>query len=180
MGGTLGTPSGSLEQHGISPTGTVHWNLEAKDLIAPKKDVSAKKSKLREEVDGLKKEMAHLEARLSLPNLDDDERSKMRTSISSKNDLLKDLENELDALKNFNHTRFVEAREETKRSSDFEEALGKLELRIDDLNAEMLEALEKADESLIEKLMLELNSLKEEKQRLLTPEGDPLLGDPDE
>ncbi len=154
--------------------------LEAKDLIAPKKDVSAKKSKLREEVDGLKKEMAHLEARLSLPNLDDDERSKMRTSISEKNDLLKDLENELDALKNFNHTRFVEAREETKRSSDFEEALGKLESRIDDLNAEMLEALEKADESLIEKLMLELNSLKEEKQRLLTPEGDPLLGDPDE
>ena len=154
--------------------------LEAKDLIAPKKDVSAKKSKLRQEVDELKKEMAHLEARLSLPNLDDDERSKMRTSISSKNDLLKDLENELDALKNFNHTRFVEAREETKRSSDFEEALGKLELRIDDLNAEMLEALEKADESLIEKLMLELNSLKEEKQRLLTPEGDPLLGDPDE
>ena len=154
--------------------------LEAKDLIAPKKDVSAKKSKLREEVDELKKEMAHLEARLSLPNLDDDERSKMRTSISEKNDLLKDLENELDALKNFNHTRFVEAREETKRSSDFEEALGKLESRIDDLNAEMLEALEKADESLIEKLMLELNSLKEEKQRLLTPEGDPLLGDPDE
>jgi len=154
--------------------------LEAKDLIAPKKDVSAKKSKLREEVDGLKKEMAHLEARLSLPNLDDDERSKMRTSISEKNDLLKDLENELDALKNFNHTRFVEAREETKRSSDFEEALGKLESRIDDLNAEMLEALEKADESLIEKLMLELNSLKEEKQRLLAPEGDPLLGDPDE
>ena len=154
--------------------------VEAKDLIAPKKDVSAKKSKLREEVDELKKEMAHLEARLSLPNLDDDERSKMRTSISSKNDLLKDLENELDALKNFNHTRFVEAREETKRSSDFEEALGKLESRIDDLNAEMLEALEKADESLIEKLMLELNSLKEEKQRLLTPEGDPLLGGPDE
>ncbi|MDC0158109.1 hypothetical protein OAK38_10145, partial [Verrucomicrobia bacterium] len=68
----------------------------------------------------------------------------------------------------------------TKRSSDFEEALGKLESRIDDLNAEMLEALEKADESLIEKLMLELNSLKEEKQRLLAPEGDPLLGDPDE
>jgi hypothetical protein len=44
----------------------------------------------------------------------------------------------------------------------------------------MLEALEQADESLIEKLMLELNSLKEEKQRLLAPEGDPLLGDPDE
>ena len=154
--------------------------LEAKDLIAPKKDVSAKKTKLSEEKDELKKEVAHLEDRLSLPNLDDDERSKMRTSISSKNDLLKDLENELAALKNFNHTRFVEAREETKRSNEFEEALGKLESRMEDLNAEMFEALEKVDESLIEKLMLELNSLKEEKQRLLAPEGDPLLGDPDE
>ena len=154
--------------------------LEAKDLIAPKKDVSAKKTKLSEEKNELKKEVAHLEDRLSLPNLDDDERSKMRTSISSKNDLLKDLENELDALKNFNHTRFVEAREETKRSNEFEEALGKLESRMEDLNAEMFEALEKVDESLIEKLMLELNSLKEEKQRLLAPEGDPLLGDPDE
>ena len=154
--------------------------IEAKDLIAPKKNIAAKKSKLREELDGLEKEIKHLETRLSLPNLDDDERSKMRTSISSKNDLLKDLENELDALKNFNHTRFVEAREETKRSSDFEGALGKLESRIDDLNAEMLEALEKADESSIEKLMLELNSLKEEKRKLLEPEGDPLLGDPDE
>ena len=42
------------------------------------------------------------------------------------------------------------------------------------------EALEKAEESLIEKLMFELNSLKEEKRKLLEPEGDPLLGDPDE
>ena len=34
MGGTLGTPSGSLEQHGLSPTGTVYWNLGATELIA--------------------------------------------------------------------------------------------------------------------------------------------------
>ena len=34
MGGTHGTPSGSLESHGISPSGAVYWNLEAKDLVA--------------------------------------------------------------------------------------------------------------------------------------------------
>ena len=33
MGGTHGTPSGSLETHGISPSGDVYWNLEAKALI---------------------------------------------------------------------------------------------------------------------------------------------------
>ena len=33
MGGTIGTPSGSLEQHGISTSGTVHWNLSASDLV---------------------------------------------------------------------------------------------------------------------------------------------------
>jgi chromosome segregation ATPase len=151
--------------------------LEAKDLISPKKDISAKKSKLREELDGLEKEIKHLEARLSMPNLSDDEHAKMTLSISSKNETLKELEDEMEALRNFDHTRFVEAREERRRSMELEAALEKLELRMEELNDEMLEALEQVDESSIEKLMLELNSLKEEKQKLLAPEGDPLLGD---
>src|SRR5210317_444108 len=33
MGGIVGTPSGDLQQHGISPSGTVYWNLAAGDLI---------------------------------------------------------------------------------------------------------------------------------------------------
>ena len=154
--------------------------IEAKDLIAPKKNISAKKSKLREEVDGLEKEIKHLETRLAMPNLSDDERSKMALSISSKSAALKDLEEETEALRNFDHTRFIEAREEGRISMELEEALEKLESRIEDLNEEMLEALEQVDESSIEKLMLELNSLKEEKRQLLEPDGDPLLGDPDE
>jgi len=154
--------------------------LEAKDLIAPKKEISAKKSKLREEMGGLKKEVAHLEARLSMPNLTDEERSGMLGSISEKNDALKDLEEEMEALRNFDHTRFVEVREERKRSMELEQALEKLDLRMEELNGEMFEALEQVDESLIEKLMLELNSLKEAKRKLLEPDGDPLLGDPEE
>ena len=151
--------------------------LVAKDLIAPKKDISAKKTRLREEVDGLEKEIKHLETRLAMPNLSDDERSRMTLSISSKNDVLKDLEEETEALRNFDHTRFVEAREDRRISMELEEALEKLELRMEELNAQMLEALEQVDESSIEKFMLELNSLKEEKRKLLEPGGDPLLGD---
>jgi chromosome segregation ATPase len=154
--------------------------VEAKDLIAPKKDISAKKSRLREEVDGLEKEIKHLEARLSMPNLSDDERSRMTLSISSKNETLKGLEEEMEALRNFDHTRFVEAREERRISMELEEAMEKLDLRMEELNAEMFEALEQVDESRIARLMLELNSLKEEKRKLLEPDGDPLLGDPEE
>ena len=33
MGGIVGTPSGNLEQHGITPSGSVYWNLPAEDLI---------------------------------------------------------------------------------------------------------------------------------------------------
>ena len=33
MGGTFGTPSGDLEQHGISPSGDVYWNLPATELV---------------------------------------------------------------------------------------------------------------------------------------------------
>ena len=154
--------------------------LEAKDLIAPKKEISAKKTKLREEMDGLEKEIEHLEFRLSMADLTDDQRSKMTLSTSSKKETLKELEEEMEALRNFDHTRFVEAREERKRSMEVEEALEKLDLRMEELNGEMFEALEQVDESLIEKLMLELNSLKEEKGKLLEPDGDPLLGDPEE
>jgi len=154
--------------------------LEAKDLIAPKKEISAKKTKLRKEMDGLEKEIEHLELRLSMANLTDDQRSKMTLSISSKKETLKELEVEMEALLNFDHTRFVEARDERNRSMEVEEALEKMELRMDELNGEMFEALEKVDESLIEKLMLELNSIKEEKRKLLEPDGDPLLGDPEE
>lgn len=154
--------------------------LEAKNLIAPKKEISAKKTKLREEMDGLEKEVEHLEFRLSMANLTDDQRSEMTLSTSSKKETLKELEEEMEALRNFDHTRFVEAREERKRSMEVEEALEKLDLRMEELNGEMFEALEQVDESLIEKLMLELNSLKEEKRKLLEPDGDPLLGDPEE
>ena len=154
--------------------------VEAKDLIAPKKEISAKKTKLREGMDGLEKEIKHLEARLSMPNLSDDECSKMTLSISSKNAALKDLEEEMEALRNFDHTRFVEAREERKKSMELEKAMEKLDLRMEELNAEMFEALEQVDESRIARLMLELNSLKEEKRKLLEPDGDPLLGDAEE
>ena len=84
--------------------------LEAKDLIAPKKEISAKKTKLRKEMDGLEKEIEHLELRLSMANLNDDQRSKMTLSISSKKGTLKELKEEMEALLNFDHTRFVEAR----------------------------------------------------------------------
>lgn len=149
--------------------------LMAKDLISPKKDISAKKSKLREEVSRLEKEIKHFEARLTMPNLTDEERSNITLSISGKNDVLKGLEEEAEALRNFDHTRFVQAREESKSSSEFAEAHEKLESRMEELNAQMFEALEEVNESMIETLMAELNSLKEEKRKLMEPDGDPLL-----
>ena len=34
MGGVFGTPSGDLGHHGISPSGSVYWNLPADELVA--------------------------------------------------------------------------------------------------------------------------------------------------
>ena len=149
--------------------------LEAKNLIAPKKEISAKKTKLREETHRLKKEITHSEARLSMPNLTDEERSRMLGSISEKNDAVKGLEEEMEALRNFDHTRFVEAREESRRSMELEEALGKLESRKEELTGQMLEALEQANEPLIGELHEKINLIEEERKKLLEPDGDPLL-----
>lgn len=149
--------------------------LEARDLISPKKDFAAKKSKLKEELERLQKEIKHFEARLTMPNLTDNERSRMSGEISVKNDASKELEEEMEALHNFDHTRFVEAREQRRRSVKLELALEKVESRKEELTEQMLEALERADEPLIIQLQEKIILAEQEREKLLNSEGDDLL-----
>ncbi len=154
---------------------------QAKELLAPKRDVSSKKTNLRDEASNLRKEINHLEERLYMPNLSVDERSKMNLSISNKRERLKDLEEELNALQQYNHTRFVNARDESRKTIEQETKLEVIEKSIQELGNQMLEALEKVDEPEISRIQERITSLEGEKQELLNPEGDPLLhGETDE
>ena len=89
-----------------------------------------------------------------MANLTDDQRSKMTLSISSKKGTLKELKEEMEALLNFDHRASLKRDEKKEHGS--RGGTGKTELRMDELNGEMFEALEKVDESLIEKLIWNL------------------------
>ena len=149
--------------------------LEAKELIAPKKNVSSKKTNLRDEASDLHKEIKHLDERLYLPGISDEEREKMNLLVSEKSARLKDLEEELSALRQYNHTRFVHARDESRKNIEQERLLEELEQRREELGNRMLEALEKADEPEISKIQEELNALHEQKDKLLENGQDPFL-----
>ena len=85
----------------------------------------------------------HLEERLYLPGISDEEREKMNLLVSEKSDRLKDLEEELSALRQYNHTRFVHARDESRKNIEQERLLEELEQCREELGNRMLEALER-------------------------------------
>ena len=149
--------------------------LDAKKLIAPKKDVSSKKKNIKEQSTAIQKKVSELEQRLYLPNLGQTERDQILLEIAEKNKQKLDLDEELVALKQYNHTRFVAAREENRKSIELEEKLEKIETELAKLEVMMVDALEMQNHTLISELEAKVESLKEEKKKLVLPEKDPFL-----
>lgn len=154
--------------------------LDAKKLIAPKKDVSSKKKNIKEQSTAIQKKVSELEQRLYLPNLAQAERDKIILEIAEKNKQKQDLEEELVALKQYNHTRFVAAREENRKLIEQEEKLDKIDTELTELEVMMVDALEMQKHSLISELEKKVESLKEEKKKLVLPDKDPFLEEEEE
>ena len=133
--------------------------LLAKKWIAPKEGISSKKTNLRQEKHKLKTELSDLQKRLGRPSLSDTNRQEILGLIHEKNKLLDGFETELHALKQYNHTRFVSAREENARQVEAENALYEIQRRKAEVDSRMLVALEQADEILIGRLYEELKLL---------------------
>ena len=85
------------------------------------------------------------------------------------------MQNELYALAQYNLTRFVDSRDEDRKNIELDEKLRNIKVRKEELKAQMLLALEQADDDTISRLYEELDSLEEEKRKLLEPDGDPFL-----
>ena len=139
--------------------------LDAKKLIAPKKDASSKKKNIKEQLTSIQKKVSDLEQRLYFPNLGQTERDQILLEIAENKQKL-DLDEELIALKQYNHTRFVAAREENRKSIELEEKLDKIETELAELEVMMVDALEMQKHTLISELEAKVESLKEEKKAL--------------
>ncbi|MEC8044524.1 MAG: hypothetical protein VX130_08030 [Verrucomicrobiota bacterium] len=154
--------------------------LSAKELIAPKKDVSSKKKTIKEGINSLQKEISAMEQSLYNPNLEQRERDRIIQKISERNKAKEDLDEELVALKQYNHTRFVEARDENRKNIELEEKLSDIESNLADLELKLLDAVEAHDHALMEEMKRKIAELLLIKDTLIKPEKDPFLQDEDE
>jgi hypothetical protein len=149
--------------------------LVAKEFIAPKKNVSEKKIAIRASVEKAKKDISEMEKKLYFPNLDQKERDEIIISISRENALLEDLKGELNALKEFNHTRFVITRDENKKIAEEQQELENIENKLVEINEQLIEANNRGNIDLIEELKNNLSALNQRKSELLPDQIDPFL-----
>ena len=154
--------------------------LDAKKLIAPKKDISSKKKNIKDQLNEVQKNISELEQRLYFPSLGQEERDRIIQEIAKNNKHKQDLEEELVALKQYNHTRFVAAREENRKLIELEEKLDGIESELSELEVKMVDAVEMQNHSLISELKEKMESLEEEKKKLVLPEKDPFLEEEEE
>ena len=154
--------------------------LDAKNLIAPKKDISSKKKNIKDQLNEVQKNIGELEQRLYFPSLGQEERDRIIQEIAKNNKHKQDLEEELVALKQYNHTRFVAAREENRKLIELEEKLDGIESELSELEVKMVDAVEMQNHSLISELKEKMESLEEEKKKLVLPEKDPFLEEEEE
>ena len=149
--------------------------LEAKEVIAPKMNYAEKKEDLKDKIKLVKKEIHGLEESLYQPNLPDVTRDETIVELSKLQKEQEDLSEELNALLQFNHTRFVEAREETREQMQRAEKEQNLEEEIDRLKQELIEANQSADLSRANELLSKISDLESEMKNLDRPEEDVFL-----
>ena len=122
-----------------------------------------------------KKEISDLEKKLYFPNLPQEERDKIIISISRENALLEDLKEELNALKEFNHTRFILSRDENKKKAEEQKELQDLEEQLQELRDQLIQANQKGDAQLLEQLKIDLELAENRKAELVPDQADPFL-----
>ncbi len=121
-----------------------------------------------------------MEQSLYNPNLEQAERDGIIQKISERTKAKEDLDEELVALKQYNHTRFVEARDENRKNIELEEKLSDIESNLADLELKLLDAVEAHDHALMEEMKRKIAEQLLIKDTLIKPEKDPFLQDEDE
>ena len=144
--------------------------LNAKNLISPKKEVSSKKKTIKDSINEIQIQIKELEHKLYEPKLEQHVRDKLIKTISEKNAAKLDFEEELQAVRQYNHTRFLEAREENRKSNELERKLEDIEDQKKNLKRDILEAMDKNQRSIVKELKNKLDDLDVQKYELINSE----------
>ena len=149
--------------------------LEAKDVIAPKMNYSEKKENLKDQIKDIKKEISALEESLYQPNLTDHERDGIISQTSKLKKEQDDLSEEMNALLQFNHTRFVEAREENKENILKAQEEQELEAKKEVLKQELADANSESDLAKANDVVAKIAEIEEAIKNFSRPQEDIFL-----
>lgn len=149
--------------------------LEAKEVIAPKMNYAEKKEHLKDKIKEVKKEIVTLEDFLYQPNIPDITRDETIVELSRLKKEQEDLTEEMNALLQFNHTRFVEAREETKQQMERAQKEEDLESELEALKQELNLANQNSDLPKANELICQISELELEIKNLDRPKEDVFL-----
>ena len=149
--------------------------LAAKETISPKLNYPEKKKEIKLKIQQVNDEITQLQNRLIEINSDDTKVSSLTKEVSMRKLILDDLESEMKALLQFNHTQFLAIKENDKQQQDQDQQIESLEEEKKTLNLELIEANENFNMQEISVIQEKLSVVKDKIRELTMPE-DPLLG----
>ena len=121
--------------------------MAAKEMLDPKKDVSAKNRSIKERRVQLNRSISELELALTDASLTSENRQVVLADLAKLKEERTTLTEESKALEEFNHTRFMETREEEDDSQQQQEELHKVNEKIFATETSLKEAVASEDQS---------------------------------
>ena len=149
--------------------------LEAKENISPKKKVSEKKNLLRQKIDEVKSKINDIEISLNMPNLSTEERDARLVKSSKTRSELEELQQEYNALLQYNHTNFVSARNADREQIKFMAEMESLQNSIEKTKSMMIDSADKQDFKTYKEQESRLSELENKLKNLTQADTDFLL-----
>lgn len=149
--------------------------LEAKENISPKKKVSEKKNLLRQKIDEVKSKINDIEISLNMPNLSTEERDARLVKSSKTRSELEELQQEYNALLQYNHTNFVSARNADREQIKFMAEMESLQNSIEKTKSMMIDSADKQDFKTYKEQESRLSELENKLKNITQADTDFLL-----
>ena len=142
--------------------------LQAKKMLEPKKGISGKRHRIKWKRSQIENSIKNLEERQNEADLEERDREKIKEKIENFRKELALLDEEKNALNEYNHTRFIQSRkdEAAETSRKQEVALEKVGAKIVEAKAGLEQACKSGDEALAEELQDDLHLLEMEKEAI--------------
>jgi uncharacterized coiled-coil DUF342 family protein len=149
--------------------------VTAKQMLQPKKGISSKTRSIKFRREKLSRQIAKLEAQVKDANLSAEEQKPIFDKISKYKEDRTTLSQERQALKEFNHTRFIEFHKEADKANEQEAELAKVDKKIFTVETRLDEALEKNNDELLNESKEDLHLLHMERESIVNFSHDLFL-----